>query len=183
MSFSVYVDDGTGKVDAFLAEWVRMRIPRCEPFRGSFRAIGICRGGALVAAAVYTDMVRFKDGGGNIFINFAADAQAQPWRRNDPTRRSAGIAAPHWATRQAVSTILGPPFMQWGCGRITAIVDKDFRASRKLLKGVGFKEEGAVRKMLPGNRDACIYGLLKDEFLGGRFAPRQQAPVALADAA
>lgn len=177
MSFSVYVDDGSGKVDAFLAEWVRMRIPRCEPFKGSIRGIGICRGDALVAAAIYTDMVLFKGGGGNVFINFAADAQAQPWRRADPTRRSAGIKAPHWATRQAVSVILTPPFMMWGCTRITAIVDKDFRASRKLLKGVGFKEEGAVRRMLPGNRDAVIHGLLRDEFLGGRFAPRQPAAI------
>ncbi len=64
----------------------------------------------------------------------------------------------------------------------TAIIDRNFKASRRLCAGVGFRFEGAVRQILPGNRDAVIYGLLKDDFLGGRFAkhlPKTQ-PIARA---
>lgn len=181
----LYDTDGTGEIDRQLAKWVQERIPRCLPFQGNIRSIGIVGNGQIVAAAVYTDLCTFADGawttrrgqripykgGGNVYINFAADAQRIKNSRA-PTRGDLGITAPHWATRKTIQFVLSPPFLSWGCNRITAITDRKFLASKKLLLGVGFTYEGVARQILPDNRDAVIYGLLKSEFLGGRFGPR-----------
>ena len=75
------------------------------------------------------------------------------------------------------------PFDQWGCNRITAVVDKHFTHSRRLVEGVGFKLEGVVRKVLPGDwkypsgRDAVIYGLLRQDFEEGRFGQPAQPKI------
>lgn len=161
MSLRLLVDtDGGGKVDRFIAEWVQQRIPRCLPFAGAYRCLGICRGDAMIAGAVYTHLTQFQQdlfpqGGGNVYLSLAAES-------------------PRWASRETVGIILSLPFRQWGCNRITAIIDRKFSRSRKLSEGVGFRLEGVARQMLPGKRDACIYGLLKEDFLGGRFGPQKQ---------
>lgn len=181
MSLELLVDTvGDRKVDAFLARWVQERIPRCPPFAGHYRALGIGRNGQLVAAAVFTDLVTW-NGGGNVYISFAADA---PVVKQGPAqnRTATGIKAPHWATKQTVQFILGLPFQQFGVTRITALIDRSFTASRQLVIDVGFKQEGVARQILPHKRDAVIYGLLKDEFLGGRFGPRR-TPAVLSQAA
>jgi hypothetical protein len=176
MALRLLIDTkGDRQVDAFLAQWVQQRIPRCLPFgdptTARYRAIGIIRGENLVAAAVYTDLMLFPGGGGNVYISFAADAPVVQ-QGAQRTRRAQGLGAAHWATWQAVNFILGIPFEQFGVTRITALIDRSFTASRKLVTDVGFKQEGVARQILPQSRDAVIYGLLKTEFLGGRFGPK-----------
>ena len=181
MSLELLVDTvGDRKVDAFLARWVQERIPRCPPFAGHYRALGIGRNGTLVAAAVFTDLITWV-GGGNVYISFAADAPVVQ-QGSQRTRAAMGIRTPHWATRQTVNFILGLPFEQFGVTRITALIDRSFTASRKLVTDVGFKQEGVARQILPHARDAVIYGLLKSEFLGGRFGPRS-SPALVSQAA
>lgn len=158
-----FVDDGSGEITRRIARWVQERIPNCLPFEGDIRAIGFARGGRVVVGVVYTEIITYpeiiirgtrRQPGGNAYISIAVETRL-------------------WATPEVVSLILSPPFLQWGCNRVTAVIDKKFTRSRKLAEGVGFKLEGVVRQVLPGSRDAAIYGLLREDFLGGRFGPQQ----------
>lgn len=132
----------------FLAQWAAKKIG-IEAFDRLHSAIGVCRDGKLAAVAVYTNHRKHPEGG-SVEISFAADS-------------------PRWATREAVRLFLAHPFYSLGCHRITAIVEKRRKRSRKLCRGVGFVLEGKARKALPGKRDACIYGLLKEEFEAGKY--------------
>jgi RimJ/RimL family protein N-acetyltransferase len=132
----------------YLAQWAADRIRGVEHFDNP-AAIGVCRGDQLAAVAVYTDIKRWK-GGGDCQISFAADT-------------------PKWATRETIGLFLGTPFQALGVSRITALVKKGHKRSRKLIEGVGFKREGAVRRADPDGSTLIIYGLLKEEFEAGKY--------------
>ena len=68
-----------------------------------------------------------------------------------------------WLSRRTLRVLLGYPFGQLGCHRITAIVAKKNRRSRRLVEGLGFKLEGVAREGMRPGVDACIYSLLKRE--------------------
>jgi RimJ/RimL family protein N-acetyltransferase len=51
---------------------------------------------------------------------------------------------------------------------MTAIIKKRNRRCRKLAEGLGFKLEGVMRKGAPDG-DLFFYGLLKDEYMKGKF--------------
>ena len=55
--------------------------------------------------------------------------------------------------------------------RVTAFVDETNLRSLRLIEAIGFSEEGRIRKHF-GDHDAFVYGLLKDEFLEGRYGRR-----------
>lgn len=71
---------------------------------------------------------------------------------------------PRWAlNRDMVAEIIAYPFVQLGCKRITAMVDKHNKRSRKMVKRLGFVEEGKLREA--GDKgDVFIYGLLPNEY-------------------
>ena len=46
--------------------------------------------------------------------------------------------------------------------RVSAMCNESNLRSRKLISGVGFKQEGRLRKYF-GNEDALVYGLLKED--------------------
>ena len=104
-----------------------------------FVGIGLADGEEMVAGCVYQN---FR--GHDIEMVFAAKS-------------------PRWATRSNISRFFDYPFLQLGCSRVTAIVLKSNRKSRKFIEGVGFKLEGVARKGFDGIQDACIYGLLRSE--------------------
>ena len=71
---------------------------------------------------------------------------------------------PRWVTnRDMVGEILAYPFVQLGCKRVTAMVDRHNKRSRKMVKGLGFVEEGKLRKAADKG-DVFIYGLLPNEY-------------------
>lgn len=76
-----------------------------------------------------------------------------------------------WAlNRQMVADALAYPFVQLGCKRITAIVEKHNKRSRMMCRRLGFVEEGKLRKA--GEKgDLLIYGMLPDEY---RLKPHGQ---------
>lgn len=57
--------------------------------------------------------------------------------------------------------------------RVTAFVDETNTRSVRLIQTLGFKEEGRIRKHF-GDRDALVFGLLKEEFDGGRYGRRYE---------
>lgn len=57
--------------------------------------------------------------------------------------------------------------------RLTAFVDETNTRSVRLIQTLGFKEEGRIRKHF-GDRDALVFGLLEEEFDGGRYGRRYE---------
>lgn len=74
---------------------------------------------------------------------------------------------PHWATKKNVQTLYSYAFtarpIGLGVERITALVDKKNKRSRRFLEGIGFKLEGCLRKAAKLGEDLCIYGILRNE--------------------
>lgn len=54
-------------------------------------------------------------------------------------------------------------FIQLGCVRVTAMVRKGNKRSRKFLEDLGFVLEGNLRLGYDGVKDALVYGLLASE--------------------
>ena len=133
------------KMDAAIGDWVAQRLPIVRDHRdfGPFTTMGVFddRGTrpVLIAGAVFHRFRTF-----DMEITFAADT-------------------PRWATRGVIRAILDYPFNQVGCERVTTIVGRKNKRSRKLQKGLGFKEEGIVRRGYDGRQDAVIYGMLRCE--------------------
>lgn len=119
---------------------------RLQELKGLDKAssLGVVRNNKLIAGIVYTDFT-----GHNIHMSIASD--------------DAG-----WLTRNVLKHAFGYPFNQLGVERITCTIARKNKRSRKLCKGVGFVEEGKVRRGYDGKQDMMIYGLLKQEcrFLG-----------------
>ena len=133
-------------LDAQLGDWVAARLPITTDHRdfGPFTTMGVFdvrdgRQPALIAAAVFHRYRQF-----DLEITFAADT-------------------PRWATRGVIRAILQYPFVQLGCERVTTIVGRRNKRSRKLQRGLGFREEGIVRRGYDGRQDAVIYGMLRCE--------------------
>lgn len=127
--------------DQQVAAWVGQFMPTFgsgDGF-GECTAIGIADNSALVAGAVFHNYR-----GHDIEISFAA-------------------TNPRWATRGRVSAIMGYPFNQLGCARLTTVTGRKNKRARALDEKLGFKLEGVIRKGYDGQQDAMVYGMLKHE--------------------
>ena len=126
--------------DKFLiAQWVAERVPQVRDIRdfGPFVSLGILdKQDNLIAGCVYNNYT-----GHDIHLTFAADS-------------------PKWATRTNIKRILTYPFEEAGCRRCSALVAKGNKRVRKLLTGLGFKEEGSHPCALDGEQTAVSLGLL-----------------------
>lgn len=124
-----------------LAQWVAARIDRFGPAArfGNCTAIGILRDKRIVGAVIFSN---FR--GHDMEVSIATEGQ--------------------WATRGLLKSLFSYPFGQCGCARISALVARSNKKSRKLCESLGFKLEGVMRKSLHGGtEDACIYGMLREE--------------------
>lgn len=70
--------------------------------------------------------------------------------------------SPRWATKGNIAYLGRWLFDSLDCQRITAIIEKKNKRSRKFCEGVGFRHEGKLRKAKPDG-DVIIYGLLKED--------------------
>lgn len=127
--------------DAELGEWVRQRVPRAEGF-GMFTAIGLERDGQIKAAVIYHNYIPLP-GGGNIEITMASDG-------------------PMWARPQNIRALLHYPFEQLKCHRVTVVIPKRNKPSRRINEHLGFKLEGNIRRGF-GDDDAIVMGMLRSE--------------------
>lgn len=112
-----------------------------EPNYGdSFNAWGFVQDGYLLGGIVFYE---YQPQYSSICIDIAADT-------------------PVWARRSLWVAISQYIFDTCKCQRAEARTAKSNRRCRKLLRGVGFTEEGTLRKAL-GTDSLCIYGILKNE--------------------
>lgn len=70
---------------------------------------------------------------------------------------------PNWAFPSTLRRLFAFPFVQLGVVRVTSIVSRENKASRRFCEGLGFKLEGVCRQGMDGKTDAMIYGCLRDE--------------------
>lgn len=122
-------------VEAFVAGELGERECANHPYT----AIGLEDKGELIAGCVYKN---YK--GHDIEMVFAA--------KN-----------PKWASRRNIATFFAYPFHQLGCVTVSALVGRHNKRSRKLMRGLGFVEEGKKRKGFDGVRDLMIYGMVQKE--------------------
>jgi RimJ/RimL family protein N-acetyltransferase len=76
---------------------------------------------------------------------------------------SIATSDPRWCNRGVLHAIFHYPFVQAGCGRVTAVTEATNQPVRAFLCRLGFQQEGVMRQAFPGGKDAVIYGLLRDE--------------------
>ncbi len=128
-----------------VARWVERELGLPD-FGRDIAAIGVVRGGEMVAGAVFNN-----------------------WR---PPAVEITFASrhPRWATADAIAGILRYPFVQLGVKRVTAVTPEGNEAARRFMRRLGFKEEGRHPDALPTGA-AISLGLLRvdaERWLKGR---------------
>lgn len=103
------------------------------------QAIGICCAGQPIAAVIYNNF-----NGHDIHMTIATNT-------------------PRWASRAVLRALFVYPFLTLGVARVTATTGKGNSRAQRLLEGVGFRQEGAVRLGILGREDALLYGMLRQE--------------------
>ncbi len=119
-----------------LARWAGERLGVAD--FGPCQTIGVLRNGQIAAVAVFNN---FRSP--SIEITFVT-------------------ADPRWATPDAVRAIIGYPFNQLGCKRLTAVTEATNQRTRAFLCRLGFRHEGTHADALPTG-DAVSYGLLRKD--------------------
>jgi RimJ/RimL family protein N-acetyltransferase len=122
--------------DEMVAAMVAARIPHVSFDR--YTALGVVRRGVLIGGAVYHNYV-----GHDVQVSIAFDS-------------------PGWALPGTLRALFHYPFNQLGCRRMTAMIGRRNKKSRRMCEGLGFKLEGVHLKGLDGEQDVFSYGLLKE---------------------
>lgn len=140
-------------LDDAVAAWVAARIPNvgsAEGF-GLYVAIGVVdEGGRPVGGVVWHG---YKPDYRSIELSAAADT-------------------PRWLTRRIVAEIFSYPFLFANCRRVTTLTPARNAKALKVNRRLGFQVEGLVRHGF-GNDDMVVMGLLREEWLAGRWSPRE----------
>lgn len=79
---------------------------------------------------------------------------------------------PNWINPQVLNEISRYVFVDNDCRRLEAQTEVENRRCRRLLKGLGFKQEGILRNASYNQNDMVLFSLLKEEcaFLKDRAA-------------
>lgn len=127
-------------IDRTVLLWISERLPLIRPdFADHYNAIGVALEDRLIAGVMYSRYT-----GTNIEISMAA-------------------SDPRWCTRGTLYFLLGYPFLQLGCQRITAVTGEDQLDNQRFFERLGFRWEGILREALPERKNALIFGLLAGE--------------------
>lgn len=129
-----------GKENLLLKAWIESRVEGLS-LPDTSQCAAVLRDKKLCAAVAYYDF-RTTD----IMCAFASDN-------------------PRWATRQTVNALLAYPFVQLKVFRVSALIPQTNKKSRKLCRGLGFVEEGKLRKADQNGRDLMIYGLTDEDYI------------------
>lgn len=120
-----------------VADWVANQIWGSPEF-SPCQAIGVERDGALIAGVVYHDF------------------------RGIDLQMSCASIDPRWLSKERLRIFFAYPFTQCGCLRVSTVAARANKRARRLNEGLGFKLEGVARKAWQG-KDACLYGMLREE--------------------
>jgi RimJ/RimL family protein N-acetyltransferase len=108
--------------DEWVTDFVAERIGIEAVDFGPCTAIGVVRGGAVVAGVVYHE-----------------------WREQQQVvEMSVAADTPRWASPDTIASLLSYPFLQLGCRRIGSRVRSDNERSLRFTQGLGFLVEGIL---------------------------------------
>lgn len=105
----------------------------------SGRAIGVVSNGAIVGGVTYSQYT-----GTDMRCCFAG-------------------SSPKWLSRDTLRQFFSYPFEQIGCARISVLVGVNNERSLKVVRGLGFIQEGVIRKAMDDGSDGILLGILKEE--------------------
>lgn len=125
-----------------VAEWILAKLPEVSELPGGYEAIGVMRGDRLVGGMLYTNWIPCP-GGGDIRM----------WAAGEPG----------WLSKRVVCVMMGYPFLQLGCHRMTVFIDPSNTVSRRICEKLGFKLEGVIREGIDTKTDMLVMGLLRRE--------------------
>ena len=127
--------------DEELARWAeQISAAGVGPFQRPLTSIGVTdKDNQLMAVAIYNNYRNDSD----IEVSFVA-------------------STPRWATKGNIRAMLHYPFVQLGVKRMTAITTKQNKRCRKLLLGLGFKQEGVHPFAGNSGATAITYGLYSE---------------------
>lgn len=121
-----------------LDTWIAERIPYIRGRFGESVSIGVGDDDHLMAGVIYYGYT-----GHDMQVSMAS-------------------VDPRWCNRYTLRALLSHPFKTCGCERLTAHTAADNKKMIKLFKGLGFVQEGRLRKGFP-HADALIFGMLRDD--------------------
>lgn len=127
--------------------YVQTRVPQLGDLRRGpdgvwpVTAFGVVRRGNLIGGAIYH---QYRPQDGDIMVSVAFDS-------------------PSWCLPGTIRALFDYPFNQLRCERMTAVVGRKNKRSRRVVEGLGFKLEGVCRKALGRKEDLMVYGILKHE--------------------
>ena len=127
--------------DQFVADYVQGKLG-CIAFT-NFTAIGVRYQDAFVGGVVYFNYYVVNEVPVSIEASFAFEH-------------------PGWCRRGVLRALFAYPFNQLGVARFDACTARKNKRSRKVLKGLGFREEGVRHKRYDGVDDLVMYGMLRD---------------------
>jgi RimJ/RimL family protein N-acetyltransferase len=107
---------------------------------GPSAALGIVRKGKIIGGIVYNEFT-----GWSCAVTTYVD----------------GKSGPGWCSPATLCTLYTYPFCQLNCTRIEALVSRQNRSTRRILKHMGWTEEGCHPLRYNGTDDAISYGMLR----------------------
>jgi RimJ/RimL family protein N-acetyltransferase len=130
-------------VDQYIASWVfKATDSQRDIMRDDYHTIGVVsRDGQFLAGIVYHDY--------------------KPIGSNGQIEVSLAASSPRWAHRSIIAGLLYYPFGQLNCHLVLASIRKGNARSRKLVKGLGFGEIGAIPHR-PYADDIVVYALRRE---------------------
>lgn len=127
---------------------VQQKYPPETSWGEAFNALGLLRGGRLVAGVIYNCF-----GGVNVNMHIGAE---------DGSR---------WMTRQFLHAAFDYPFNQLNLRRATACVHSGNRKAKPFVENLGFEHEGTMKHYYTDG-DMLLYGMLREKC---RFLERKAA--------
>ena len=124
--------------DRIVCDFVASAFPHVQSFEGCI-GLGIDKDGAIAAGVV-------------IELKSPFDAHVSVF----------SVRPDAW-TRQTVEEVFSYLFDHLGVARVTCLTSKKNKRSRKTIEGLGFRHEGTLKKGLDGNRDAIVYGMVRED--------------------
>lgn len=122
--------------DAFVAQWVKQRLPNAQHGFDKCVTIGVTQDDKLVAGIVFFDWF---ESWGNIYVAVAGEG--------------------NWCNRRVLRCCYAYPFVQMQCKRVTVLISDNNRAAIDLVLRIGFQLEGIMR----GEPNCLVFGLLKQD--------------------
>lgn len=133
--------------DPIVGQWVIDRLDdpdlRTIDKIGTFMAYGILKDGKPVAGVIF-NWYREMQFGSDMRVIIAADDSS-------------------WCLPGVLRELFAYPFIFANCERLTAVIRDGNARSLKLCRGLGFRQEGVLRRGFDGRSNALILGMLKHE--------------------